>query len=78
MTVGGSDPSNAVRVFVTYEALWQIDPLQARDVHAALDLFKNNRERVEAAASRRFDADGTDDESKHEGRPTVTIRSNDL
>ena len=46
-TVG---PVNAVRVFITIEAVWTLDPSALRDVYAALEVFGAHRAKVELAA----------------------------
>ena len=66
-----------VRVFVTLQALWQIDTSQVRDVRSALTLFDANRARLEGAASTRYDARGPD-EGEYEGRPIIVLRSDDI
>jgi hypothetical protein len=74
MLDGNSAP---VRVFVTYEALAQIDPSKVHDLPAALEIFDANRERLEKLASVIYDARGADD-GKYEGQPTLILRSNDV
>jgi hypothetical protein len=39
-----------VRVFVTYETLAQLNPSQPGSLNAALEIFDENRRRIEAAA----------------------------
>ena len=51
----------AVCVFVTYEALWGLDPSQVRDVPAAHVIFEANRVRIEGLASKRFDERSSQD-----------------
>ncbi len=65
-----------IRVFVTYEALWQSDPSQVRDVASALLIFDASRAHLENLASARYDATGADD-GKHEGQPIIILRSDD-
>jgi len=74
MIIEGASP---VRVFVTYEALWKIDPSHPRDVSGAIGIFNENRKRIEAAASHKWDANGIDD-GQYEGRPILIVRSEDL
>jgi hypothetical protein len=71
-STGGS-----IRVCVTYTALAHIDPSKIRDLHAAFEIFDKNRERIEAAASQKFDSKGADD-GEHEGQQILMVRSNDL
>jgi hypothetical protein len=76
MTVKGATPVKPVRVFVSYEALAQLDPLDIRDFAAAFQHFDRFRARIEVAASEKFDREGPDPE-KYEGMPTVRLTSND-
>jgi Protein of unknown function (DUF1488) len=76
MTVKGAIPIQPVRVFVSYEALAQLDPFDIRDFAAAFEHFDQFRIRIEAAASQKFDRDGPDAE-KYEGMPTVRLTTND-
>lgn len=69
--------NSQIRVFVTYEALWQLDASQVRDVPSALALFDTNRAHLENAASTRYDASGVDD-GEYEGQPIIVLRSNDI
>lgn len=61
-----NESGSPIRVFVTYEALWQSDPSQVRDVASALAIFDASRAHLENLASARFDANGADD-SENEG-----------
>jgi hypothetical protein len=67
-----------VRVFVSYEALSQIDPSKVRDLHAALEIFDANRARIEHRASVIYDVRGADEDGEHEGQPILILRSNDI
>jgi Protein of unknown function (DUF1488) len=77
MTVKGSNPVQPVRVFVSYEALADLDPSNIRDLAAAFDHFDRFSARIEAAASEKFDRLGPDAE-KYEGMPTIRLTTNDL
>ena len=66
-----------IRVFVTYEALWQMDPSQVQDVASAVATCKANRARLEEHASGKFDADGVND-GQYKGQPILLLRSMDL
>jgi hypothetical protein len=66
-----------VRVFVTYEALWQSEPSKPHDVAGALEIFEDGRKHFEKLASEHYDANGPD-ERKHEGQPSITLRSMDV
>jgi hypothetical protein len=76
MTVKGAVPVRPVRVFVSYEALADLDPSKIRNLSAAFEHFERFRTRIEAAASAKFDLDGPDAE-KYEGVPTVRVNTND-
>jgi hypothetical protein len=66
-------PLHGVRVFVTLEALWALDPLSVRDVPAALEICEEQRGKIHLAASRKFDYSGPEQGEKHEGRPAKEI-----
>jgi hypothetical protein len=76
MTVEDASPVRPVRVFVSYEALADLDPANVRDLAAAFEHFDRFRERIEAAASDKFDRDGPDAE-KYEGMPTIRLTRRD-
>jgi hypothetical protein len=76
MTVKGANPIQPVRVFVSYEALAQLDPYDIRDFAAAFEHFNRFRTRIEAAASEKFDRAGFDGE-KYEGVPTIRLTTAD-
>jgi hypothetical protein len=76
MTVKGAIPIQPVRVFVSYEALAQLDPFDIRDLAAAFEHFDRFRARIEAAAGDKFDRDGPDAE-KYEGMLTIRLTIND-
>jgi len=78
MTVGGRRPIEVIRVFVTYQALAQLDPSQPEDIFAAIAIFGKNRTQIEAAASYKYDTEGLDDNGEHEGKPILTVHSEDL
>jgi hypothetical protein len=73
-----NDPRRAIGfwVFVTYEALWQLDPTHPQDVPAAIGIFNANRKKS-SAASKKFDAEGHD-EGTYDGRPILIVRSQDI
>jgi Protein of unknown function (DUF1488) len=76
MTVKGVRPVQPIRVFVTYEALAQIEP-QTRDRSLSTAIFERNRAQIEATASAKFDTKGAD-ATKYEGLPVVMVRADDL
>lgn len=59
-------PLHGVRVFVTLEALWTLDPLSLRDVPAALAICEEQRGKIHLAASRKFDYSGPEQGEAHE------------
>lgn len=67
-----------IRVFVTYEALWQMDPSCVWDVASALAIFGANRTFLENLASARYDKTGADEGIKHEGQPILILRTEDI
>jgi len=77
MTVKGASRIQVVRVFVSYEALADLDPANVRDLPAAFEHFDRFRARIEAAASDKFDRDGPGAE-KYARLPTVRLTSRDL
>ena len=76
MTVKGANPVQPVRVFVSYEALAELDPTNIRDLAAAFEHFDRFRSRIEAAASEKFERVGPDAE-KYEGMQTVRLTTDD-
>jgi hypothetical protein len=71
-------PQGPVRVFVSYLALWELEPAKLPDVLTALELFAVNRLRIEEAASAKFDRDGVDEDDRHEDRPVLTVRLGEI
>ena len=67
-----------VRVFVTLDALWTLDPLSVRDVPAALEICEEQRGKIHLAASRKFDYSGPEQGEAHEGRPVIILTTYDL
>jgi hypothetical protein len=77
MTVDSATAVAPIWIFVTYEALAQLAPSQPRDLAAAIATFDEHRASIEAAASKKFDADGVDD-GRYENQPTLTMHTDDL
>ena len=77
MTVKGASRIQVVRVFVSYEALADLDPANVRDLPAAFEHFDKFRARIEAATSDKFDRDGPGAE-KYARLPTIRLTSRDL
>jgi hypothetical protein len=66
-----------VWVLVTYEGLHEIDShSRSDDAAAVLEIFEEQRRRIEAIASAKFDAKGVDD-GQYEGQPMMVVRSGD-
>jgi hypothetical protein len=76
MTVKGAIPVRPARIFVSYEALADLDPLDIRDLASAFKHFERFRTRIETAASDKFDRHGPDAD-KYEGMPTIRLSTND-
>jgi hypothetical protein len=77
MEVDGAEPVQPVRVLVTYEALWQIDPSQMHDLQAAFAIFDKHRSDIEAAASVKYDSAAPAVDT-YEGQPMIILRADDL
>jgi len=74
MIIEGASP---IRVFVTFEALWQIDLSYVHDVPSAIAIFEENRKLIEAVASTKWDANDIED-CQYDGRPILIVHSEDL
>jgi len=74
-----ADGERRVRVFVTFEALhheldnYSTGPL---DQFAGREIFDKHREKIEAAASRKFDAEGV--QGQLNGAPALWVTAQDL
>ena len=77
MTVKGATPVKPVRVFVSYEALADLDPFDIPDLAAAFEHFERFRARIETAASDKYDRYGSDAD-KYEDMPTIRLTTNDF
>jgi len=66
-----------VRVFMTYEALSELDPSNVRDMRGASENFERFRLKVEKAASDKYDCEGPDPD-RYEGQEAITVMSMDL
>lgn len=73
-------PVEGVRVFITLEALWTLEPSRPRDVATAFEIFGRHRGKVELAASRRFDdaSGGPVPDELFDGRPVIVITGYEL
>jgi len=71
---------HGVRVLVTLEALWTLDPMSLRSVPAALEICEEQSSRIHLAASRKFDdaAGGPVEGMEYEGRPVIVLTTYDL
>ena len=77
MAVEGESPVRPVRVYVSYEALADIDPEQVRDLEGALATFDTNRDRIDMAANAKFDA-GEVEPDLQGGHPVILLIADDL
>ena len=77
MAIDGEEPVRPVRVFVTYEALADIDQRKVRDLHGTLTTFDNNRDRIELAANSKFNLDEIEP-YLHEGQLLLLLTTDDL
>ena len=77
MSIQGRTPVQPVRIYVTYDALAELDPTNVGDLYAALENFDRLRGQIEAAASTKFDRLGPDAD-KYEGLPGILITTDDL
>ena len=77
MSIQGRTPFQPVRIFVTYDALAELDPTNVGDLYTALENFDRLRGQIEAAPSRKFDRLGPDAD-KYEGLPGILITTDDL
>jgi hypothetical protein len=77
MAVAGTHPPELVWVVATREALRQLDPNELDDRHVTV--FEKYRAAIEDAASAKYDSEDLDPEDgKHDGRPVLIVRSDDL
>jgi hypothetical protein len=77
MAIKGAKPARPVRVYVTYEALADIDPEQVRDLHGALTTFDKNRDRIDMAANSKFRLDEIEHDLRG-GHLAIILRTDDL
>jgi hypothetical protein len=76
---GVTGPVNGVRVYITLEALWGLEPSQTPDVVAsALGIFERHVGTIALAASRKFDDRGPEEGEEHKGRPIIVLTTYDL
>jgi len=71
-------PVEGVHVFITLEALWQLEPSKSRDLASALEVFEHHRGKIELAASRKFDDRGPEEDQEHLGRPVIVLTTYEL
>lgn len=71
------DDNGSVRIYVTCEGLWRLDPSLVRDVDSAFKLLNEHRSQIEQVASTQFTKDGPDD-GNYEGQPIITLRGDDI
>jgi hypothetical protein len=73
-----SGPTQFVRILVTYEALWELDPKKVRDAYSALETLDKQREMIETVASAKYDTKDVDKLGSIEGQPVLTLKSMDF
>jgi hypothetical protein len=66
-----------VRICVTCEGLWSLDPHQVRDLDTAFKLFDGLRNHFEEVASLKF-ANAVPFDGEHEGQPLMILRGDDI
>ena len=76
MIAHGGESLQRVRVIVTFEALAEVSNVNINRFLAALECFRSFRNRLEAAASVKFDRIGPSVE-EYEGLPTVLLMTGD-
>ena len=76
MVANGGGPPQRVRVVVTFEALAEAAHVKIIRFPTALACFESLRDRVEAAASRKFDRIGPALQ-EFEGVPTILLMTGD-
>jgi hypothetical protein len=70
-------PYHPVRIFISYEALADLDPDNIRDLESAFEHFSRFHELITRAASDKFDRGEIEDEM-HLGQPVVVLRTDDF
>ena len=79
MKVENSGDDDFVWVIATYECIADLDPSQIADQFNATDIAESHRERLEQAATAKFDGKGIDpEEGVQEGSPILRMHSYDL
>jgi hypothetical protein len=79
MKAENSGHSDFVWVVATYECIADLDPSQIADQFNATEIAESHRERLEQAASTKFDEKGIDpEEGVHEGMPVFRMHSYNL
>jgi hypothetical protein len=66
-----------VRICVTCEGLWALDPSLVRDLDGAFRLFDELRTHIEEVASDRH-LRGEEFDGEHEGQPLMILRGDDI
>jgi hypothetical protein len=79
MKVENSGDDDFVWVIATYECIADLDPSQIADQFNATDIAESHRERLEQAATAKFDEKGIDpEEGVQEGKRILRMHSYDL
>jgi Protein of unknown function (DUF1488) len=74
MEIEGEEPARPVRVYVSCEALADLDPEQVQAVDGWLTTFDKNRDRIDMAANSKFDANDVEPDL----HPVIVLRTDDL
>jgi Protein of unknown function (DUF1488) len=79
MAVEDPAQDERIRVFVTFEALRELDPSNVPDLFGAMEVFANYRLLIEEVASDKYDSEGeAADEDELEGRFVLFVRAEDF
>jgi hypothetical protein len=79
MAVEDAAQDKRIRVFITFEALRELDPSTVPDLFGAMEVFANYRLLIEEVASDKYDCEGeAADEDEFEGHPALCVRTEDF
>jgi hypothetical protein len=71
------DEDKPVRICVTCEGLWALNPSMVRDLDSAFKLFDEQRAHIEEVANDRLSR-GEDFDGEHEGHRLMILRGDDI
>jgi hypothetical protein len=79
MAVDDAADDQQIRVFVTYEALRELDLSSVPDLFGAMEVFANYRLIIEEVASDKYDSKGVvEDEDELDDYPALFVRAEDF